>query len=58
MLEGIRVWDHQKNLKNEEYTREAVRQMTNKEENVQRSESLPKTLFASYHGTVIQFEDL
>ena len=58
LLEIIRVWDHQKDLKNEEYTREGVRQMTNKEENVQRSESLPKTPFASYHATVIQFEDL
>ena len=49
MFERLRVWEQQKDLKNEKYTREG---------NVQRNESRPKTPLASYCGTVIQFQDL
>ena len=58
MFERLRVWEQQRDLKNEKYTREAEHQITNIEGNVQRNESRPKTPFVSYCGTVIQFQDL
>ena len=58
MLERLRVWEQQRDFKNEIYTREDERQITNIEGNVQRNESRTKTPFVSYPGTVIQFQDL
>ena len=54
MFERLKVWEQQKDLKNEKYTREAERQMTK----IERNESRSKAPFESYHGAVIQFQDL
>ena len=58
MFERLRVWEQHRDFKNEIYTREDERQITNIEGNVQRNESRTKTPFVSYPGTVIQFQDL